>query len=346
MIERVLAALLDPLRALAEPEKRVFWPHLLASALIVTVLWARGSRRRSLARALFDPSLWLHRSARLDYALFAVKGLLRVTLFAPFALAAVPLAARVSATFARSFGESPLARTGHGPAVLVFSALLFVVEDLSRFLFHLATHRVAPLWELHKVHHSAEVLTPFTLYRVHPIEGLLNRTRGTLTTALVAGVCAWAFPGHVRALEILGVDALGFLWSFAGANLRHSHVWISYGPRVERWLLSPAQHQVHHGLEAEHHDRNFGTALALWDRLFGTLYVPEGREHVRVGLSASERAHGEGLVGALVVPVLAAMHSLLPRQARSVSSFEGSSSEARSRAAATRVHSDPCPSVR
>lgn len=316
MIERALAALLDPLRALVEPEKRVFWPHLLASALLVALVWARGSRRRSLGRALVDPSLWLHRSARLDYALFAVKGLLRVTLFAPFAFAAVPLAARVAANLTHTLGGSPFRGLGHGAAVAVFSVFLFVVEDLSRFAFHLATHRIGPLWELHKVHHSAEVLTPFTLYRVHPIEGLLNRSRGTLTTALVAGLCAWAFPGHVRAYEILGVDALGFLWSFAGSNLRHSHVWISYGPRVERWLLSPAQHQIHHGLEARHHDRNFGTALAVWDRLCGTLYVPRGRERVAVGLAPELAVHGSGLASALIAPLGAAARRLFPVRAR------------------------------
>ncbi len=316
MIERVIAALFDPFRALAEPEKRVFWPHLLVSALLVAVVWLRGSRRRSLARVLFDPALWLHRSARLDYVLFAVKGVLRVTIFAPFALAAVPLAARLSSMLTHALGESPVRGASHGLAVLLFSVVLFVVEDLSRFLFHLATHRVAPLWELHKVHHSAEVLTPFTLYRVHPIEGLLNRTRGTLTMALVAGVCAWAFPGSVRAYEILGVDALGFLWSFAGSNLRHSHVWISYGPRVERWLLSPAQHQVHHGCEPRHHDRNFGTALAVWDRLCGTLYVPRGPERVRVGLAPGLAGHGDGLASVLVAPVVAAFCSVLPAKKR------------------------------
>jgi sterol desaturase/sphingolipid hydroxylase (fatty acid hydroxylase superfamily) len=316
MIERVIAALFDPFRALAEPEKRVFWPHLLVSALLVAVVWLRGSRRRSLARVLFDPALWLHRSARLDYVLFAVKGVLRVTLFAPFALAAVPLAARLSSMLTHALGESPVRGASHGLAVLLFSVVLFVVEDLSRFLFHLATHRVAPLWELHKVHHSAEVLTPLTLYRVHPIEGLLNRTRGTLTMALVAGVCAWAFPGSVRAYEILGVDALGFLWSFAGSNLRHSHVWISYGPRVERWLLSPAQHQVHHGCEPRHHDRNFGTALAVWDRLCGTLYVPRGPERVRVGLAPELAVHGEGIASVLVAPVVAAVRCILPGKTR------------------------------
>jgi sterol desaturase/sphingolipid hydroxylase (fatty acid hydroxylase superfamily) len=312
---RVLAsAFADPLRALFEPEKRIFWPHLLASALLVAVVWARGPRRRSLLEALASPRLWLHRSAREDYLLFVVRGVLRLTLFAPFAIAAVPLAARFASRCTALFGASPLAGATHTFALLAFTLTLFVVEDFSRFLFHLSTHRVGWLWELHRVHHAAEVLTPLTLYRVHPVEGLLNRLRGTLTTALVAGVFAWLFPGKVRGLEILGVDALGFLWSFAGANLRHSHVWISYGPRVERWLLSPAQHQVHHSVEERHHDRNFGTALALWDRLCGTLYVPQVRERITVGLRG-EAPRG-GLVALVVVPLAHSLARLFPRRAR------------------------------
>jgi sterol desaturase/sphingolipid hydroxylase (fatty acid hydroxylase superfamily) len=319
----VASAFADPLRALAEPEKRVFWPHLLASALLVSVLWARGSRRRSLLEAIASPRLWLHRSAREDYLLFVVRGVLRLTLFAPFAIAAVPLAARIAARCTASLGASPVAGVSHTFALVAFTLTLFVVEDLSRFLFHLATHRVGWLWELHQVHHSAEVLTPFTLYRVHPVEGLLNRLRGTLTTALVAGLFAWLFPGKVRGLEILGVDALGFLWSFAGSNLRHSHAWISYGPRVERWLLSPAQHQVHHSVEARHHDRNFGTVLALWDRLFGTLYVPQGRERITVGLPGAPV--GGGLVALVFAPLGRALRRLAPWPARGLAGSDAAS---------------------
>jgi sterol desaturase/sphingolipid hydroxylase (fatty acid hydroxylase superfamily) len=327
--EVLRAACLDPIMALAEPEKRVFWPHLLASALLVAFVWARGTRRRSLVAVLASPRLWLHRSAREDYTLFVVRGVLRLTLFAPFAIAAVPLAARLAARCTQAFGASPFAGASPLVAMVLFSATLFVVEDFSRFFFHFATHRVGWLWELHRVHHTAEVLTPFTLYRLHPVEGLLNRARGTLTTALVAGLFAWAFPGKVRGLEILGVDALGFLWSFAGSNLRHSHVWVSYGPRVERWLLSPAQHQVHHSVEARHHDRNFGTALALWDRLFGTLYVPQGRERITVGLP-EERA-GRGLGALVVTPLVRAMGRIVPGAARvaprSASASVGSAAE-------------------
>jgi sterol desaturase/sphingolipid hydroxylase (fatty acid hydroxylase superfamily) len=68
------------------------------------------------------------------------------------------------------------------------------------------------------------------------------------------------------------------------AALQHSHVWLSYGPILEHLLISPAQHQIHHSRLDAHHGRNFGTTLALWDWLFGTLYVIRGREDLSFGL--------------------------------------------------------------
>ena len=309
--DSVRAACMEPVLALVEPSRRVYWMHLVVAGLVAGFVWARGSRKESLARSLFNPRQWLHRSAREDYALFFVRGLLRISLFAPFAFAAVPLAARLAAHLYRTLGVSPWTAMPHRGAIALFTVTLFVVEDFSRFLFHFAAHRIGWLWELHKVHHSAEVLTPFTLYRVHPIEGLLNRTRGALTTAVVAGVFSWMFPGKIQGGEILGVDAIGFLWSLAGSNLRHSHVWISYGARIEMWLLSPAQHQVHHSVEVRHHDRNFGTALAVWDRLFGSLYVPAGRESITFGLLPSDRSHGHGLVRLVFEPLVFALRGLV-----------------------------------
>jgi len=62
-------------------------------------------------------------------------------------------------------------------------------------------------------------------------------------------------------------------------------VWLSYGLSWGRWLISPAHHQLHHSCEERHFGRNRGFALALWDRLYGTLYVPGTRpETFRLGL--------------------------------------------------------------
>jgi len=92
------------------------------------------------------------------------------------------------------------------------------------------------------------------------------------------------------------VHALLWLSNLIG-NLRHSPVWLSYGPSWGRWLISPAHHQLHHSCEARHFGRNRGFALALWDRLYGTLYVPGARpEAFRLGLGdgSDERYHHLG----------------------------------------------------
>ena len=68
---------------------------------------------------------------------------------------------------------------------MLYTLVLFVAWDLSRFALHWALHRFETLWQFHQVHHSAEVLTPFTLYRSHPVESLLYGLRGVVVTGVV-----------------------------------------------------------------------------------------------------------------------------------------------------------------
>jgi sterol desaturase/sphingolipid hydroxylase (fatty acid hydroxylase superfamily) len=156
------------------------------------------------------------------------------------------------------------------------------------------------------------VLTPFTLNRTHPLEGLLMRAVSALALGICGGVCAWLFRGRVSAWEIAGVDALAFLWTALGANLRHSHVWLSYG-MWERLFSSPAQHQVHHSLEARHHDTNFGEALGVWDWMFGTLYVTSAEREVKA-CGLAEQNHEATVISMLLAPL-----GLLPTEAAGTS---------------------------
>ena len=59
----------------------------------------------------------------------------------------------------------------------LFSVAMFVADDFTKYLMHRWMHRWPALWSIHKVHHSAETLTPITVYRVHPLEGVLYATR-------------------------------------------------------------------------------------------------------------------------------------------------------------------------
>lgn len=290
-----------PLDLLLEPDDRVFLPFLTSAALVAALVWVFRVRGHgvTLRRYLFPPHFG-HRSARLDYALLVVRGLVRASGAVGRLVGAVGVAVAVARLLRLNFGTTSLRPTA---VPLLFTVAAFVADDFTRYVVHRAMHRVDALWQLHQVHHSAEVLTPFTLHRVHPLESLFMSIRGVFTLGVVTGVFMWLFPGKVRGYWVLGVDVVGFALAAAGANLRHSHVWLSYGRWLERLLISPAQHQIHHSRDPADHDRNFGAGLAVWDALFGTLRLAGAYRKLSFGLA--RRNHRDTLGSALVDPLRA-----------------------------------------
>src|SRR6185503_10340022 len=167
---------------------------------------------------------------------------------------------------------------------IAYTIFFFVAYDFGRFVAHSLLHDVRILWEFHKVHHSAEVLTPMTTFRAHPIDLAVMYWVPTVTT----GVVTWLFHRFVDAgigfYTFLGLHIVMWLGNLIG-NLRHWQVWLSYGQTLNRWLISPAHHQLHHSAEPRHWGCNRGFELAIWDRLYGTLYVPSNQpETFRMGL--------------------------------------------------------------
>jgi hypothetical protein len=59
---------------------------------------------------------------------------------------------------------------------------------------------------------------------------------------------------------------------------------LSYGRILEHVLISPSQHQVHHSVDPKHLDKNFGEIFAIWDWIFGTLYIPTSNEELVFGI--------------------------------------------------------------
>src|SRR6185295_9967512 len=112
---------------------------------------------------------------------------------------------------------------------------------------------------------------PVTVYRIHPVEELVNAVVSGVLSALGATVYSALASEEVRFGTILGVNGILFVYYVFAFQLRHSHVWLSYGPVVSRILISPAQHQIHHSKAERHWDRNFGFTFAIWDWICGTL---------------------------------------------------------------------------
>jgi sterol desaturase/sphingolipid hydroxylase (fatty acid hydroxylase superfamily) len=259
---------------------------LLATLLLVFVLWALRRPGSGFLRWAFPREVWFHPSHRVDLKVFLFGRLLTFLSASLTVLTSSSLGAQISAAIGEGTGPSGTEPSAWPP--LVVAVLILLTADFCVYWFHRLSHEWPVLWPFHATHHSAEVMTPLTVYRKHPVYDLLSGLFGGAVMGLVMGVVLGITVGAVPVAMLGGINALYYLFNLAGANLRHSHVWLSYGRIVEHIVISPAQHQVHHSIDPRHHDRNYGEVLAIWDWMFGTLYVPEGPEDLRFGLSDAQ----------------------------------------------------------
>jgi sterol desaturase/sphingolipid hydroxylase (fatty acid hydroxylase superfamily) len=191
-----------------------------------------------------------------------------------------------------------------GPiSVVVFAVVMSMASDFGYYLFHWTAHKFPPLWAIHKLHHSAEVMTPLTAARVHPLERLVMGPSMALTTGLIIGPMLYFYAGETDMPTIFSMDVFAVLFFALGHNLHHSHVWVYYGPIVGRLIVSPAQHQIHHSSLPRHLDRNYAEHWAIWDTLFGTLYLPRDRETLTLGLAGYQTQPHTGVLTAWFRPV-------------------------------------------
>lgn len=294
-----------------DPSERTYW---LGLAVAVAIALGIGVLRRV---RVWEARQWVGPSARVDYGLILTKPIIAAVFVVPFTVTTMGVALAVMGLLRDLVGSPPEMLEGWSPAAIavLYTAVLFVAWDFSRFALHWLLHRVDGLWQFHQVHHSAETLTPFTLYRAHPVESALYQLRGIVVTGVLTGVFAFSFQGRAVELQLLGINACGLVFSLVSGNLRHSHVWWSFGPRLERWLISPAQHQMHHGSAPRDSESNYGTWLAVWDRWAGTLRTASVAPE-RFGLPPEERNHDpHRLLSALIDPVWAVV-ALVLRRAR------------------------------
>ena len=109
-----------------------------------------------------------------------------------------------------------------------------------------------------------------------------------LISGIVSGTLAGLMGINPLNLGFIRMVAFYFTFKLIAYHLRHSHIWLAWPPWLGRIFGSPANHQFHHSLEERHINKNFGFMFALWDWIFGTLYLPRERETFRIGLSDEE----------------------------------------------------------
>ena len=133
-----------------------------------------------------------------------------------------------------------------------------VLMDFAIWLQHVMVHAVPLLWRLHRVHHADPDYDVTTGARFHPLEIILSMGIKFAVIVLL---------GPPVAAVVLFEVVLNAMSMFNHGNVRLP----AAVDRVLRWIVvTPDMHRVHHSVEDDEANSNFGFNLSIWDRLFGT----------------------------------------------------------------------------
>lgn len=298
LVEKYGPRVWDTLIANVPRDLRWGWLILMFSIALLIFVFRKGrgakgadgrERHCGLIEFLLPREIYTHVSARVDVWLWVFERALKPVW-------ALLLLGSLGPFIEGSVISGMTAGFGAGPAIepnlawmLLYSFMLMLGYDFMFFLLHYAEHRIPALWAIHQVHHSAEVLTPLTRYREHVLEGPLYSVAAAIGYAIPAAVFAWLFAGSIKNLTLLNLGVFMLLFGFNGA-FRHYHVQFRYPRWLEQWLQSPAMHHTHHSYLPEHRDTNLAVITSIWDRLFGTLYIPEKDEYTPWGLGPEQQS--------------------------------------------------------
>jgi sterol desaturase/sphingolipid hydroxylase (fatty acid hydroxylase superfamily) len=162
-------------------------------------------------------------------------------------------------------GYGPLARLPLPFAVLV----ALVISDFASYWLHRLMHVVPFLWRVHAIHHSSPTLRWSSAGRTHPLNEMVNFMAGVLPCLAVG------LPLH----SVVILIPLMTTWSV----MVHSNFPWTFG-RLGSWLVSPHGHHWHHTHSSEGGNKNFANILSVWDRAFGSFYMPSDRMPLHFGL--------------------------------------------------------------
>jgi sterol desaturase/sphingolipid hydroxylase (fatty acid hydroxylase superfamily) len=186
-----------------------------------------------------------------------------------FLLLTVPVTAFVAISVGAvsdALGIQPISLPLGITSPLAAAIILQLWLDLQFYVIHRLQHRY--FWRFHAVHHSIRNLSAASSYH-HWSEAIMG---------LTVAIPLMFFD--VRTGPTLGLLVVLFRYQ---QFYIHSSTKAHFGP-LRYLLIDNRYHRIHHSLQPEHHDKNFGATSPLWDWVFGTLYMPRSDEWPKVGV--------------------------------------------------------------
>lgn len=260
----------------ANPKGLFWWPSLVVAFLgFITIYAWRVSPQPQFQRQLLMKQLPSDIACVLGYSLTQA-------IIAPVIIPAMVLGSLLF--FTATGVPSPLTTPLQTTEMIFIAFLIYLLGDHNIYWTHRFFHKYRFLWAMHKLHHAPPVLTPLTAFRFWPPETIVHMCAFALGEGLAIGIASWVFGLGITPEKFMGVNIFAVTWILVFSHLRHSHIPIRYPRFLSFIFVSPVMHQVHHSIDPLHHDKNYGHAFAIWDWIYGTLYIPEKDERVQFGL--------------------------------------------------------------
>ena len=171
--------------------------------------------------------------------------------------------------------------------------ITIVAMDFIIYLQHVMVHAIPLLWRLHRLHHADLDYDLTTGARFHPIEIFLSMLI-KFATIIVLGAPAVG----VILFEVI----LNFMAMFNHANARLP---LGLDRLLRLLIVTPDMHRVHHSVEDDEANSNFGFNLSIWDRIFGTYRDQPrgGHEGMTIGIHKyRDKKDVSWLPGMLLLP--------------------------------------------
>lgn len=154
---------------------------------------------------------------------------------------------------------------------------IMFLTDFVQYWFHRAFHQIPFLWGFHAVHHSAQKMDWLAGSRMHIVE-IIGLRSMTVIPMYVLGFAEGAL--HIYILLVY-LNA-----TFVHANVRFNVEWL------KPLMVTPRFHHWHHGIEKEAIDVNFSIHFPLFDKLFGTYYMPPNQWPTGYGIGGHPVPNG------------------------------------------------------
>jgi sterol desaturase/sphingolipid hydroxylase (fatty acid hydroxylase superfamily) len=317
LLKTVAAALFSPLTEVTSPH--AWWLVAIDLVLIAGLFFlvqrpgAPQGQPGDFLGFCFPRRILTHPSTRTDLKLYFVGAVVSPLTRLFWRFNAILVAGVLLQGLIALAGPAPRVLTWGWGSGLIVAFAIAIGRDLGFYACHLAHHRIPALWAFHKVHHSAEVMTPLAAKRNHPVELALIPPCDAMGTALILAPVLYLFATPPSPIELFGVSLVTVVFAGLGAHLYHSHIWLVWPAWLQRLILCPAQHHIHHSSAPRHHDKNMANMFTFWDWLFGTLYIaPKTREAFRLGVYGAAVQLHPGVLAAYLVPFADAARAVRP----------------------------------